>query len=206
MGRRDGDEGSDFLDFRYFENDERIVRKYELKDTETNETSSDLSVMQLYFVEMPKFAKGSPDVRSDLDRWVAFMNNAEHLSRQTLPTELQTEPAIIKAAAELERIGLSADEREIYDSEVKALMIDQIQIKTAEDRALRQGIQQGVKQGMHDGMQQIILNQLSRKIGDVPATVAAKLSRLSTPDLNELSLALFDLDTYADVENWLTKH
>lgn len=181
--------GIHFLDFRYFD-DDRIVRQFAFKDVETNEVPSELASMRLYFVEMAKFNKDWPELRTALDRWIAFLNKAIQLRRGNLPVELQVEPAIVKAATELERIGLSAEEREIYEAEVKTLMVDQIQLKDAEKR----------------GVQQTLLRQLTRRIGQVPPSVATKLRSLTAGDLDELSDAIFDLNTYADVETWLTKH
>jgi len=185
--------GIHFLDFRYFD-DERVVRHFVLKDSETNEAPEALSGLRLYFVEMAKFDKDWPELRSALDRWVAFLNRALELDRSRLPAGLQVDPAIAKAAAELDRIGASDEEREIYEGRVKVLMIDQIQLKDARE------------EGEQLGTRKTLLRQMTRNIGEVPQNIAAKMQALSTPQLDEFGDALFDLKTYAEVEAWLTKH
>jgi len=185
--------GIHFLDFRYFD-DDRVVRHFVLKDAETNEAPEALSGLRLYFVEMAKFDKDWSELRSALDRWVAFLNRALELDNSRLPAGLQVDPAIAKAAAELDRIGASSEEREIYEGRVKALMIDQIQIKDARE------------EGLQEGGRNMLLHLMTRRMGDVPTDIASKLRMLTTPELDELGEALFDLKTYAEVEAWLTKH
>jgi predicted transposase/invertase (TIGR01784 family) len=189
--------GIHLLDFRYFP-DDRVVRQFVFKDTETNDAPDELNCIQLYFVEMGKFNKDWPELRTALDRWIAFLNKAEVLGRNILPDELSADPAIVKAAKELERIGLNAEEREIYESEVKARMVDQIQLRTAEEEGLRQGMQRG--------MQHVLLHLMSRRIGEVPKNIASRLNGLNQTQLDDLSDALFDFTSYADVERWLTQH
>src|SRR5580700_11364578 len=105
---------------------------------------------------------------------------------------MQRDPGITKALSLLERIGLEPNERAIYEGEEKAIMVDQIQLRTAEERGEQRGEQRGLRQGrqegMQQGMQEMLLRQMSRLIGEVPAAVASRLSQLSTDDLSELSL------------------
>lgn len=49
--------GIHFLDFTYFEGDDRVVRQFVFKDAETNEAPTALNCLRLYFVEMGKFKK-----------------------------------------------------------------------------------------------------------------------------------------------------
>jgi hypothetical protein len=81
-----------------------------------------------------------------------------------------------------------------HEGEVKKRMVDAIQLKTAEERWIQQGVQQTV------------LRQMVGRMGDVPANLASRLQNLSIEDLDDLSLALFDFNSYADVERWLTRH
>src|SRR5580692_5610488 len=80
--------GIHFLDFNYFD-DDRMVRQFVFKDMETNEVPEQLSCLQLYFVEMGKFRKDWAQIRTALDRWVAFLTKAKLLDRSALPDVLQ---------------------------------------------------------------------------------------------------------------------
>jgi hypothetical protein len=129
---------------------------------------------------------------------VAFLNKAEDLRPEALPETLTAEPAVARALTELERIGHNTEEREIYEGEVKRRMVDAIQLKTAEER--------GVQQGMQQGVQHVVMRQLDRRLGQVPLALAARLQALGVEALDDLSMALFDFASYADLERWLTRH
>ena len=59
--------GIHFLDFVYFD-DERVLHQFVLKDMETNDAPAQLSSIRLYFIEMPKFDKNWPEIKTALDR------------------------------------------------------------------------------------------------------------------------------------------
>jgi len=184
--------GIHFLDFRFFD-DARVMRQFVLRDAETGEASAKLDCIRLYFVEMAKFEKDWPQLRTALDRWVSFLNRAGELLASSMPTELSAEPAIAKAVAELERIGMDPRQREIYEGEVKALMVDQIQIRSAEER------------GRQDHASQMIVRLLTRKLGEIPTSISDRLSGLSTVVLDDLIADVLGFTSYADVEAWLDR-
>jgi len=198
--------GIHFLDFEYFA-DPRVLRQFVLKDTETNDAPAALSDVRLYFVEMPKLDKDWPQIRTALDRWVAFMNKAEQLSSNALPDELAAEPTVTKAVAELERIGQNPEEREIYEAEVKARMVDQIQLKTAEREGEQRGIllgrQEGITVGRQEGAQSLLMQMLRGRLGELPANIEATVRGLSAERINDLALRWPDFNTVDDVKRWL---
>jgi predicted transposase/invertase (TIGR01784 family) len=198
--------GIHLLDFEFF-NDNRLVHQFVFKDVETNEISKELSCLRLYFVEMSKFDKEWPEIRTALDRWVAFLNRAGELTINELPKPLQEEPAIIKAIAQLERVGYTPEERAIYEGEEKALMVGKIEIETALIKGREEGMQAGMQEGMQEGLHDLLRYQMSCRMGDIPLNIASDIKRLKHNELRELGLAVFHFKDYADVEAWLaTKH
>jgi len=187
--------GIHFLDFNYFD-DDRMVRQFVFKDMDTNEHPDQLRFLQLYFIEMRKFRKDWPQISTALDRWVAFLTRAERLKRNALPAALRDEPAIVKAVSELERMGADPVQREIYETEVQARMVDAIQIKTAEERGMQLGIQRE---------RNLMIRLITRQIGTVPPNIATCLDTLTPDQIDDLGDALFDLNSYADVEDWLSR-
>jgi predicted transposase/invertase (TIGR01784 family) len=204
--------GIHFLDFNYFD-DDRMVHHFVFKEMETNEHPEQLSFLQLYFVELGKFRKDWPQICTALDRWVALLTKAKLLDRSALPDALQGEPAIVKALAELERIGADPKQRALYEAEVKARMVDTIQLQTAEERGeqrgekrgMQQGMQQGMFHGRQEGRKQLLLRQMTRHIGEVPSNVLALVDKLTADELDDLGEAMFDLNTYAEVEAWFSR-
>jgi len=184
--------GIHFLDFEFFA-DERMVRHFALRDMETGEYSDELGYLQLYFVEMGKFHKDWPQINTLLDRWLAFLTKAQDLDRSQLPTTMQSEPAIAKAVAELVRMGSDRGLREAYEAEEKAKMVDAATLQFVEQR------------GMQQGRQALLLRQMTRHIGEVPPGIEACLNTLTPAQLDDLGEALFDLNSYADVEVWFAQ-
>jgi predicted transposase/invertase (TIGR01784 family) len=185
--------GIHFLDFTYFA-DERMLRQFVFKDTDTNDAPKELNCVRLYFVEMGKFNKNWADIQTALDRWVAFLNKARELDKTALPDQLLGDPAVAKAVAQLERMGMDPQERVIYEGEVNKRMVDAIQLRSAEER------------GMQQGVQHTVIRLLSRRFGDPPTSLKARLKGLKQESLDNLALDLLDFTSYADVESWLSRH
>ena len=196
--------GIHFLDFDFFD-DDRMVRQFVFKDMETNEHPEQLKVLQLYFIEMGKFHKDWGEITTASDRWIAFMTKGEGLNRKSLPDTLQAEPAIAKAVAELERMGADPELREIYEAEEKARMVEVEELQYAEQKGERRGIEQGIEQGMQRGQQHLLLRLMTRHIGAVPPNIAFRIDTLTPSELEDLGEALFDLNSYAQVADWLAR-
>ncbi len=182
-----------------------MVRHFVFNDVETNEDPDELKDLQLYFVEMGKFQKKWSEINTARDKWVAFLNQGETLHWDSLPDTLRSEPTIVKAVAALERMGVDPTAREIYEAEEKARMVDSATIQYAEERAEKRGIEQGIEQGMLRGQQHLLHRQLTRHLGAVPPNVATRLDTLTLSQLEDLGEALFDLNSYSDIEAWLSR-
>ncbi len=68
-----------------------------------------------------------------------------------------------------------------------------------------EGRQEGKEEGRQEGKEELIVRQVNRRFGSVPPQVTGRLNSLSADQLNELGEALFDLASFADLENWLTE-
>jgi len=196
--------GIHFLDFEFFA-DERIVRHFAFRDMETGEYSNELGYLQLYFVEMGKFHKEWSQINTLLDRWLAFLTKAQDLDRSQLPVTMQSEPAITKAVAELARMGADRGLREAYEAEEKAKMVDAATLQFVEQRGEERGELRGEKRGELRGQQRLLLRQMTRHIGEVPPGIEARLNTLTPAQLDDLGEALFDLNSYTDVEVWFAQ-
>jgi hypothetical protein len=181
-----------FLGFKMFP-DARMVRQFVFKDVETNEYSEQLKFLQLFFVEMGKLQIDWPQITTPCDCWIAYLRLGASLSRNNLPDALQAEPMIAKAVAELERMGADPELRAIYEAEEKARMAEVAELEWA------------VEQGMQRGQQHLLYSLMAHHIGDVPPNIVARLDTLRSNQLDELGKALFDLNSYAEVESWLSR-
>jgi predicted transposase/invertase (TIGR01784 family) len=204
--------GINFLAFDLFD-DARMVRHFVFKDTETNEHPEDVTFLQLYFIEIGKFHKDWSEIGTSGDRWVAFMTQGAQLHRNNLPHVLLADPAIVKAVAELERIGADPKQRAIYEAEEKARMIGIAEIEYAEERAEKRGElrgelrgeQRGEERGIQRGRLDLLRRLMTRRIGEMPPRIEARLNSLTPDRLDDLGEALFDLTSYAEIEAWLSR-
>ncbi|MDP4144944.1 MAG: PD-(D/E)XK nuclease family transposase [Bacillota bacterium] len=76
--------GINVLDFNYLDGED-YHNKYKLYNSKTSKEFTDL--LELHFIELRKFDKGVSEIRSSLDRWTAFLNNAYEYSKNRMPKE-----------------------------------------------------------------------------------------------------------------------
>jgi hypothetical protein len=65
---------------------------------------------------------------------------------------------------------------------------------------------QGIERGRREGMEHVVLRLLRRQLGEVPQPLEQRVDRLSATQLDDLSDALFDMKTTADLERWLSQY
>lgn len=109
------------IDFNYFD-DKRYLRRMTLKDFDTDEFHENMNYIDLYFVELKKFNNQLAPIRTVLERWIAFLNNAYKYGTDNLPTELAQIQEIKKAANKLEIMYLDKRERDHYEAQQKAIL------------------------------------------------------------------------------------
>ncbi|MCK8816311.1 Rpn family recombination-promoting nuclease/putative transposase [Natroniella sulfidigena] len=130
--------GIHLLDFDYFA-DERYIRQVTLKDNETDQCYQELDYQELFFIEMSKFDKDLKEARTVLDRWITFLNKAYEYDENNIPAELREEREIEEAIKRLERMYFDEKEQEVYEAERKWVMDKKEEIRTAQERSLKEG-------------------------------------------------------------------
>ncbi len=87
---------------------------------------------------------------------------------------------------------------------------DVMQIVTSwMEQGIEQGIERGIEQGIEQGIEReksLILRQLTRRVGEIPDAMKAKVENLSITQLEDLGEALLDFSQLADLETWLEEH
>ncbi len=105
-------------------------------------------------------------------------------------------------------LHLSAPEEQIFQNAVGTLDVTEregiMQIVTS---WMEQGIAEGEKRGRTEGRteeaQSLILRQLARRVGPLPASVEAQVQSLKLQQLEALSEALLDFAQLPDLTDWL---
>jgi predicted transposase/invertase (TIGR01784 family) len=151
------------LDFNYLdEKDFHNVYKVYNKDSK-KELSS---VFEMHFIELNKFKKDFKDVKTTLDRWVAFLNRAYELEKDRVPEELAIDEAVKKAVEKLDIMYLDKEERVLYEGELKRLRDYNAEIMTAEIRGIEKGVKKGIQEGIKEG-EKIKALEITKNLLDV---------------------------------------
>jgi flagellar biosynthesis/type III secretory pathway protein FliH len=92
-------------------------------------------------------------------------------------------------------------------SEVHAMLSERVKEWTEQWK--QQGIEQGIEQGLAAGRRReagLVLRQLQRRIGPIPATLTEQIQDLPLERIEALGEALLDFTAVADLETWRRQH
>jgi hypothetical protein len=70
----------------------------------------------------------------------------------------------------------------------------------------RIGFERGITEGRTEEARSLILRQLTRRLGTLPANVEAQVQALALPQLEALGEALLDFAEAGDLTRWLGLH
>ncbi|NMM61709.1 Rpn family recombination-promoting nuclease/putative transposase [Clostridium sp. P21] len=169
------------LDFNYLD-EENFHNVYKVYNEKTKKEFS--NIFEMHFIELNKFKKDFKDLKTALDRWVAFLNRAYEIDKDKIPEELAADENVKKAIEKLDIMYLDKEEREIYETDLKALMVHKAELKTAEKKGREEGIKEGIKEGENKKAIEIAKNLINLNI-DIETII--KVSGLSKDDIEELS-------------------
>jgi predicted transposase/invertase (TIGR01784 family) len=110
-------------------------------------------------------------------------------------TERLSEKAVVDLVSTIISYKFSTLTRE----EIEAML----EISLEESRVYRDAKTEGLIQGRTEEGRSLVTRQLNRKIGKLPQAVLTKIEALSLEQLEELSEALLDFSTVANLQQWL---
>jgi predicted transposase YdaD len=73
------------------------------------------------------------------------------------------------------------------------------------EQGVKKGLQQGRQEGGQEGARDLVLRQLRRRLGGLPAKLAREVNRLDDADVFALGDALLDFTGPADAQRWLAR-
>lgn len=103
--------------------------------------------LQLHTIELEKFDKSYPELKTALDRWITFFLKAVDLDSKMLPKELEADVTISKAVKVIETINFDEQERMIYEGQ-KVWMMDEA---AALEKKYLIGKEEGILEGKIEG-------------------------------------------------------
>ncbi len=175
-------------DFILFENTEKVLSHFVFKELEENFEYYNREI-ELVFVELPKFNKELEQVENLIQSWIYFIKNAPQLDE--MPEKFASMPAIQTAFAIANRTNLTL--KELTELENREMFF--------EDQ--RGAIIKGRQEGRIEGQRALILRQIARRTGEIPAETKTRIQHLSAEQLDNLGETLLDFTSQEDLIAWL---
>lgn len=123
-----------FMNFDFVDAPNKLRTDVILTDKDTKETFSDK--MRMIFIQLPEFKKEEHECNTDFERWIYVLKNMETLRRMPF----QAQNAVFKKLESIVNLtSLSREERQKYDSAIKAYRDYHNQIEFAEEKGKQQG-------------------------------------------------------------------
>ncbi len=93
----------------------------------------------------------------------------------------------------------TAEEEELNTELKQANLVEEEQIMEIVTSWMEKGIEKGIEQGE----QKIIKRQVKRRFNNITPTLESQINSLSSAQLENLADVIFDLQSLADLTNWL---
>ncbi|WP_339383009.1 DUF4351 domain-containing protein [Nodularia sp. LEGE 06071] len=93
----------------------------------------------------------------------------------------------------------TTEEQELNSELHQANLIEEEKIMEIVTSWMEKGIEKGIEQGE----QKIVKKLLKRRFNDIPPAIESRINELSSPQIESLADAIFDLQTLDDLINWL---
>ena len=162
--------------------------RFVLSDKETRiEIFKDI---EIHTIELNKFeaadAKDLDQVMSKvkdmLDKWVAVLTNHNLLNVKDLPKEINI-PEIKKALRVMKEMSLSRNEREIYNSHLDFLRIEEGAFSARFEAGKEEGLEEGIVKGKLEGKLEIVKNLIANGFDE---KTILELTGLTVQELKKL--------------------
>jgi predicted transposase/invertase (TIGR01784 family) len=136
--------------------------------------------IELIFVELPKFKKNLSELKTIIDKWLFFLNNARKL--QDIPSSMDNIPELKKAFFIANQANLNLDELE--EQEKSEIFIqDQ---RGAITKAVRESLEQGRQEGLAEGLQQKAYEIAKKMLGVLDDQVIAQMTGLTLDEIRAI--------------------
>ena len=144
------------LDFRYLETNQ-YHNVYHLREDRIGHMLTD--VLEIHFIELPKFFEEKPNMEDVLHRWLMFLGNPQ----EEVLDMIETKDSVIARATKVLHL-LSSDPDTVRLSELreKAIWDEVSRINGAKAEGIQQGIEQGIQQGIQQGQINVAHRMLAK--------------------------------------------
>ena len=186
------------LDFIFddHKHDDTIVHIVELKNQHCEVFYNKLKFI---YIELPKFKKTIDELNTHLEKWLYLLKHLAELSdRNPLQEGIFRD---LFAAAEI--ANFSQAEQNSYQNSLKYYR----DMNNVVDTSRQEGIKEGelkAETRILDRDRSVILNLLSRTIGQLPDDIELQINQLSLDQIETLTRKFLDFNNVDDLVDWLT--
>ena len=147
---------------------------YKIGEAETKNNLTDL--LEIHFIEFPKFEEVMYDLNNPLHCWLLFLKDdvPDYILREVLSMDV-----ISKAEEKLTMLSADPETRKEYERRAKALSDERSRLEDARES----GIELGMEKGMEKGILSVIQGLLSK---GMPLHEAAKLTPYTVEELSRM--------------------
>ena len=163
---------------------------------DTNKDCKLTDVLEIRFLELPKFRKKQPDLSKPLERWMIFIEDSPE---EVLEMAKKAEPAIARAEEILTKLGSFDEIRRYYEAREMAIH-DEITRITG---ARAEGKLEGKIEGKIEGKTDLLIKQLSRRFGLLPVELQKKINEADQYQLDLIAESIFDFKSVDDTLKYL---
>jgi predicted transposase/invertase (TIGR01784 family) len=207
------------LDFVFddHQHEETLLHVVELKDQACRVFYDKLKFI---YIELPKFTKTLAQLETHFDKWLYLFRYLAQLDAPPSPLQEGVFEELFEVA---EIAKFSPQEQQSYQNSLKVLRdwyaiemtrlqeeqrLRQEAIEQGREEGRQEGREQEIEQGIEQGREEqtiaLVFRLLARRFRqDLPEDIQVRLATLQLPVLEDLSEALLDFSTVADLEAWL---
>ncbi|KEZ50895.1 Rpn family recombination-promoting nuclease/putative transposase [Metabacillus indicus] len=169
------------LGFTLLDEIESFHSIHKISDTKTGKTLTEL--LELHFIEMPKFSSITPDVHNSLHRWLLFLREDKN-NQQNLEEVFILDQLVAKAEDKLRRLSADEETIRLYQLREKYLSDQKTQMDGARKAGWNEGRSKGLDEGKSEKAAEIAKNLL--KVPGMSIQDVSDYTGLSLDEVKEL--------------------
>ena len=199
------------LNFEWFAKETGFAHSYVLKNKKSNAVLfSNREMMELHFLEIPKYQETNSVPLSTLEKWMLFFKTQNDKMLEELR---MSDKSFDKAVSALEVAQMTPAERRAYEARL-AFISDQLSsLEYAKNSGLKEGIEKGIEKGMEKGIEkgmekgahmsrlQILTKLASKRFPGLSAETQSKIFMLSDEHLEQQLDLILDYQSKQEFEN-----
>jgi predicted transposase/invertase (TIGR01784 family) len=119
-------------------------------------------LLEIHFIEFPKFEEISFDLNNPLHRWLLFLK--EDISGDLLREVRRMDVILNQAEEKLLRLSADPETRREYELREKALSDERSRLEDAREKGIVEGIEIGEKKGKEKAILEVVRKMMNRGI------------------------------------------